>query len=338
LASAALVSAAYERERQRAEEAEAQFRLARKAVDELIQVSEQELADKPYLNKLRKRLLESALVYYQEFIQQRGDDAAAKADLVATREHVKKILADLALLQGAGQVYLLSQPAVLDDLSLSQEQRKKVGELLFQLGMQRVQSFRNFSQLSPEQREQRFLDLARTEDAAVRKILAPEQLGRLGQIALQLQGPGALREPDVAAALKLTAQQKERIRAIEAESFIVVLDRTHFGGSPQDFRKVLGAVLGAAGALMHPGRPPEIFPRTSELRIRGTNERILMALTEEQRKQWGEMTGEPLKGSVPFCLPPGPFGPSGGPLGPGGLFGRGGGPKGPGGPPGPPPR
>ena len=34
--------------------------------------SEEELADKPNLHGLRKRLLESALVYYQEFIDQRS--------------------------------------------------------------------------------------------------------------------------------------------------------------------------------------------------------------------------------------------------------------------------
>jgi RNA polymerase sigma-70 factor (subfamily 1) len=45
---------AYRRERQRAEEAQARFRLARRAVDELIEVSEEELADRPGMGTLRK--------------------------------------------------------------------------------------------------------------------------------------------------------------------------------------------------------------------------------------------------------------------------------------------
>ncbi len=61
---------AYERERQRAEEAEARFRLARRSVDELIRVSEEELAHRPGMEGLRKRLLASALTYYREFIEQ----------------------------------------------------------------------------------------------------------------------------------------------------------------------------------------------------------------------------------------------------------------------------
>jgi hypothetical protein len=62
--------AAYESERRRAEEAEVRFRLARRAVDELIRVSEEELADRPGQEGLRKRVLTSALAYYQEFIDQ----------------------------------------------------------------------------------------------------------------------------------------------------------------------------------------------------------------------------------------------------------------------------
>jgi hypothetical protein len=44
---------AYRRERQRADEAEAQFRLARRSVDELFLVSERELADWPSTEALR---------------------------------------------------------------------------------------------------------------------------------------------------------------------------------------------------------------------------------------------------------------------------------------------
>ena len=48
---------AYQRERQRALEAEARFRLARRSVDEMFRISQEELADRPGLEGLRKRLL-----------------------------------------------------------------------------------------------------------------------------------------------------------------------------------------------------------------------------------------------------------------------------------------
>ena len=55
---------AYRRERQRAEEAEARFRLARRSVGEMFRISQEELADRPGLEGLRKRMLGSVLAYY----------------------------------------------------------------------------------------------------------------------------------------------------------------------------------------------------------------------------------------------------------------------------------
>ena len=101
---------AYQRERQRAEEAEARFRLARRSVDEMFRISQEELADRPGMEGLRKRLLWSVLAYYQEFLEQRRDDPEAQADLLDTKQRVEKILADLAVLRAASQLYLLSQP------------------------------------------------------------------------------------------------------------------------------------------------------------------------------------------------------------------------------------
>jgi serine/threonine protein kinase len=271
---------AYERERQRAAEAEERFRLARRSVDEMIQMAEEDLADKPHMAGLRRRLLEAALIYYQEFIEQRRDDPNAQAELAATQARVRKILDDLAVLQGAGQLYLLGNPAVLDDLQLSDEQRAKIAELSRRLGEQRMEAFREFHRQTPEERRRNFLELARANDAAVAAILLPEQRRRLQQIALQLQGPSAFREVDVAAALKLTAEQKERVRVIEAEMLFGKPDRPR--GPWQDY----------------------------EQRLKTAREAIQALLTDEQAKRWREMAGKPFKGSVPlFMPPPGPFGP-----------------------------
>src|SRR5262249_24219536 len=70
---------AYEAERRRAEEAEEQFKLAKRSVHEMIDFAEQELGDNPQMQGLRKRLLETALSYYQEFIERRRDNPDAQA-------------------------------------------------------------------------------------------------------------------------------------------------------------------------------------------------------------------------------------------------------------------
>ncbi len=130
--------------KQRAKEAEERFQLAEErfylaqdSVDDLIEIAQEELADNPGLQNLRKRLLEAALTYYQKFIEQRRDDPGAQAQLAATRDRVQKIIDDLALLHGARQFFLLKEEAVLDDLRLSKDQRDGIKELSKQMDAQR---------------------------------------------------------------------------------------------------------------------------------------------------------------------------------------------------------
>jgi serine/threonine protein kinase len=218
LAEQRKAESAYRRERQRAEEAEARFRLARRSVDELIRVSEEELAHRPGMEGLRKRLLASALAYYQEFIDQRRSDPAALAELRDTTRRVETILADLAVLRAAGELYLLAQPSAHDDLRLDEGQRAKVADLSDRAGRRWIEAFGDLAHLRPPAERVRLaLELARANEAEVDGILQPSQRVRLRQIALQTEGPAAFREPEVVEALGLTPGQRERIRAIEDE-------------------------------------------------------------------------------------------------------------------------
>jgi serine/threonine-protein kinase len=64
--------------------AEANFRQARAAVDRYFTtVSESKLLDVPGLQPLRQELLDAASLYYHDFLQKRGDDAAVRADAAA---------------------------------------------------------------------------------------------------------------------------------------------------------------------------------------------------------------------------------------------------------------
>jgi hypothetical protein len=290
LLSAWLIRGAYEREQDRARQAEARFQLARRSVDELIQLAEKELADQPHLEGLRRRLLNAALEYYQEFIEQRRDDPDAQTALRETRDQVKKILGDLAVLQGAWQFLLLNHPAVLDNLDLTEEQRDRITALKRRADQQ-WDAFSGVRRLTPEEQRKRFLEQARSNDAAVAAILRPEQISRLRQIALQCQGPRAFLEEDVATELKLTTAQRERIRAIEAERFF---DRSD----------------------CHPGGPPAAPPwQMRDQAPRPTVERIEAVLNQEQRQRWREMIGEPFRGPLPMFFPGPPrlFGPPGPP-------------------------
>jgi serine/threonine protein kinase len=262
---------AYDAERQRADEADGRFRLARKSVDELIELSEQ-LVDQRGMEGLRKRILESALEYYQVFIAEHSTDPEALADLIITQEHVRKILDDLAALQSTGQFHHLKDPAVQTDLHLKKAQRDEVASLLDRVEEERKALFQAGRDLPSDQKRERWLELARAHDAEIKAVLSPKQLERLRQIALQLQGIGAFRDPAVVAALKLTGAQKDGIRAIE------MADRPPPGKGPQG-----KGPKGGAGPKGPPPGPPDL-------------ERVLALLTVEQRQQWTEMAGPPFKG------------------------------------------
>lgn len=291
-----LTRQAYEREARRAKEAEAQFELARRAADEMIRLAEEELSDNPFQERLRKRLLETALGYYQEFITQREGRPSAQEELGVTRDRVKKILADLAVLHADRHNFLLREPAVLDDLQASVEQREQIAGIAETMDRQRREFGPGPREFNSNEHRKRMLEIARDNEAALASILTPAQLQRLPQIALQTQGPRGLHEPDVASSLKFTPEQRDQLSRIESEMF-------HF--------------------RFDPGHRPS--PENMDDLARKVVQKMLTVLTDEQRVQWQVMIGKPYKG--PLILPrhqgpgfgrPGPpeNRPGGGPPGP----------------------
>jgi serine/threonine protein kinase len=276
---------AFHRERERAEEAEARFRLARRAVDELIRVSEEELAHRPGMEGLRKRLLSSALSYYQEFVEERSNDPDAQAELRDTTQQVETILADLAVLRAAGELYLLIQPSALDDLRLGEGQRARVAELSARAGKRWFESFGDPRKLPRAAKRVRLaLEQARANEAEVDAILTPSQHRRLRQLALQSEGSAAFREPEVIDALRLTPAQREQIRAIEEEV---------------RFSQMREMRSGTPAAEADKPRVPKGLQALDA---------ILGVLSAEQLRRWQEMAGEPIRGTlrafpIPFGAP-----------------------------------
>jgi serine/threonine protein kinase/Flp pilus assembly protein TadD len=90
--STVLTRRAYQAERNERDEADRNFRIARQAVEDYFtQVSENQLLDAPGLEPLRKQLLETALHYYQQFIEQHADDPQLQADVAAAHLRVAQI-------------------------------------------------------------------------------------------------------------------------------------------------------------------------------------------------------------------------------------------------------
>jgi len=267
---------------QRGMEAEQRFQLARKAADEMIHMAEEELNDQPHLQSLRKRMLESALAYYQQFIELRVNDPSARDELFAVHDRVKHILDDLTLLEGAGQIFLMREANIVRDLQLTQQQREQISDLIKKFDEQKREAFRDFGRQSSDERNQGFLDLARASDAALTEILSAEQRKRLGQIALQCRGLTAFHDPSIIAELQLSSNQRDSIRLIENDLMLKKFDRPFRVGSPP-------------GNRFSPATEHEQSLKAALKKIEDDK-----VLRPEQIKKWKEMTGEPLVGGIPF--------------------------------------
>lgn len=209
---------AYEGERQKAEEAaleraraEESFLQARKAVDQFVQISEEEMAGKPFAEGTRQRLLTAALAYYQDFLVQRGDDPSVQRELEASQARVRALLEELTVLIGANQYGFLRDFALQRELDLTPEQRRGVDSILDL--WQRQLETAIFE--GPEELEHRRVEIARQQEIEIARLLTPAQLARFHQITLQIKGPFALTDEQMATDLQLTPQQIEDLQKLQ---------------------------------------------------------------------------------------------------------------------------
>ena len=266
-------------EKTRAREAEQRLFLARRSADEMIALAQEEISDNSEIQNLRRRMLEASLAYYEEFIELRREDRTAQAELEATRDRVKNILADLVLSARGGPAVSSQAPGRDRRLEIDQGSETPVGDLVKKSEKNLQNLFGSYQRRAPTRGKKNSSRWCSNE-ATLAEIFEPEQLKRFRQIALQCEGPMVFREPEIANALKLTPIQKRRIRAIEA-GIITEND----------------------------GREVPIPPNTPSWKVREERRKsemrqILQILTEEQVAQWRELTGEPF--TEPIFLPPGP--------------------------------
>jgi eukaryotic-like serine/threonine-protein kinase len=269
--------AALAAERMRAEEAERRFAQARQAVDIMIEVSENDL-DKPPTQSLQKRLLETALVFYQDFIAQYEGDPNRESELLSVQKRLQKVLEDLAVLEGAGQFILLGEKSVQADLGLDESRKKRIDAITQEFNRQGPALSRSFQDLTPAERREKFLEFARTNERVVKSILNEKQLKRLDQIRLQLQGFTAFGEPEVVSTLKLADSQRQALRQIEGEAFMLMKD----GGDIAD------------ETARHESRGNV---------LRSAMGKSLALLTPVQLSQWHELIGSPFEGKLSNDLP-----------------------------------
>jgi Spy/CpxP family protein refolding chaperone len=174
---------------------------------------------------------------------------------------------------GMGAAFLLGQKSVQEELKLSEDQITKVKEIQ-EKGQEARRGLRDIA--DENERRQKAQELAKADEKAIGEVLKPEQVKRLKQIELQFsmrRGPQAFANEEVAAALNLTAEQKEKLKTIN-----------------DDFRKETEPLRGFS---------EENRKKREEL-AKAANDKVMGALTDEQKTKLKELTGEPFKGEIVF--------------------------------------
>jgi len=215
---------------------------------------------------------------------------------------------------GGNSMFLLRIEEVQTELEISPAQKEALDKLAEQ-GRGERPDFGNFREMSEEERQQAFEKMRKQAEeraeemkAQLEEVLLPQQLERLEQISLQLRGVQALDDPEVAAKLGLSEEQKTKLAEARQSQGEKMRERMREmfqggGGGPQgDIREAMG-------------------------KMREEMEKeILAVLTSSQQAKFEELKGE--KFEMPENMGRGGFGGRGGQRGPGGQGGPGGAPGG----------
>ena len=299
---------AYKLETDKAEEAkqaqiraERSFKQARDAVEFFTTVAAEKMVPGQDPNVLRRQMLETSLLYYQGFLEDRKDDPGTGEALALARTHVSAILNELAsqseLFRRQRSLRLLSEESVQKDLNMSPDQVTEFSNS--ELAPQKLKWFfdglSKADSQSPELSSQE-LDLLRARiDANLKKILNASQLARFQQIYLQVMAPWSFQDPTVEDALALAKDQKDEIQKVLSK-----YRAPYRGGPPPDGRGP-GSGHGPDGTETH-GPSPDEGPRGNGGQSSNTKQDvvtdILALLTDEQRETWKALTGEPFTGQV----------------------------------------
>jgi eukaryotic-like serine/threonine-protein kinase len=311
---------AYDAEAQQRARAEKNFQQARQMLDFFVQVSEEEMADTPEIHEVRKKLLEASLGYYQEFLEQCGDDPAARAQLAASLfrlasifnemgakpdalaafEQAREVQEKLALehpddtdiqrglfsiYQHMGVLWGSEQVSLLGQISVREHLEITPGQIesIDTFAERRRGAFRDFRSYRNKSREEMrtmFEQRVRETQQELSKLLEPEQLRRLNQISLQLRGTLAFSSPDVAAKIGLTDSQIAAIKKIHKDAYHALKNRYRGPNQDRQSRE----------------QSREFFKQS----LRSTNDKLLSILSADQMVAWRNLAGEPFNGELRF--------------------------------------
>jgi hypothetical protein len=177
---------------------------------------------------------------------------------------------------GGGPVALLGNPGVQKELKLDSAQVEKATTLATETREKMMGLRDQLTGLEGQELMTKRQELAKPINEAAMKTVAgflkPEQVKRLSQIELQQRGGNALSDPAIAKKLGVTDEQASKVKTILADS-------------QSEMRELFQSAGDDRQAAM---------AKVQTLR-KETNSKVMALMTEDQKKTWKEMTGEPFE-------------------------------------------
>lgn len=170
-----------------------------------------------------------------------------------------------------GGAMLLANPGVQKELKLTDEQLGKAETWVRdQQGktQERMQSLRD---ASAEERREAMAKYEAETKKAIAEILKPEQMKRFDQIHMQQMGIAAFMDETVVKALKITDDQREKVREIQMAMMTEMRESFQPGGG---------------------GDPQANMAKMNTLR-KTTFDKAVALMTADQKAAWKDLIGEP---------------------------------------------
>jgi hypothetical protein len=186
---------------------------------------------------------------------------------------------------GFGYAGLLQNEGVQKELKLDKAEIEKVSAAAKKVNDAHMEDYTKLRELDAQERfpKMREIEAAKNTEvlAAVHDILKPDQLKRLKQIELQQRRAMAFADADVQKSLKLSNDQIEKIKTINDDARAEM--QSLRGGAG-------GGGAGGGGAGGGQGMREKFQAMQKE-----TATKIENVLTDEQKKTWKDMVGEPFQ-------------------------------------------
>lgn len=173
--------------------------------------------------------------------------------------------------EDAIEVMLAGQKSVQEDLRMTAEQGQKVHDF----AAKQWKKLKDMKNLGKDEQDRGFKAMAKDNYDFLKNTLSASQCKRLNEIAMQQAGLLWVMRSDVATALNLTNDQKDKIRELHREAHKEAVDALRSdNGTVEDqkFRDMRQA----------------------------NHKRLMSVLSEPQKTKWKEMCGTPFRGELHF--------------------------------------